>query len=66
MPLRSARIGAAICGLIVAAGLIAFAIWGELFWTIFIGALLALAAWVELRAARAMPQGASDSDRSNA
>jgi stage IV sporulation protein FB len=60
MPRPNARMATAICGLLVAAGLIAYAVSQQLVWTLFIAALLGLAAWAELRAARLEAQGASD------
>jgi stage IV sporulation protein FB len=60
MPRTSARMATAVCGLFVAAGLIAYAAWQALLWTFLIAALLGLAAWAELRAARLDAQGASD------
>jgi Zn-dependent protease len=61
MQRNTARIVTAITGLILAAGLIAYAIWQELLWTLFIAGLLGLAAWAELRAAQYDRQrGASD------
>jgi Zn-dependent protease len=66
MPRTSARIITAVTGLVIAAGLIAYAIWGQLLWTAFIAALLGLAAWAELRAARYEGQRASSDTTSNA
>lgn len=48
MSLRSARITTAICGLLVAAGLGLFAISQGFLWSVFMAALLGLAAWAEL------------------
>jgi len=52
MPRRSARIATAVTGLIIAAALLAFALWAQMWWTLFIAGLLGLAAWAELRMAR--------------
>jgi Zn-dependent protease len=61
MQRNTARIVTAITGLLLAAALIAYAIWQELLWTVFIAGLLGLAAWAELRAAQYDRQrGASD------
>ena len=62
MPASNARVLTAACGLLIAAGLFAFAIWQQFWWTMFIAALLGLGAWAELRAARRAAQGASPSD----
>jgi len=51
-PRPTARMVAAICGLLVAAGILVFALTGAMIWTAFIALLLGLAAWAELRAAR--------------
>lgn len=61
MSRNNARAVTAITGLLIAAGLIAYAIWQSLLWTTFIAGLLGLAAWAELRAAQYDRQrGASD------
>lgn len=65
MPYRSARMAAAACGLLVAAGLLAFALAQGWLWTLFIAALLGLGALAEFNAARAAPQS-GPWDRSNA
>lgn len=51
-PRTLARIITAYIGLLVAALMIAFALWQSLLWTTFIAGLLGLSAWAELRAAR--------------
>ena len=51
-PRPTARMIAAVCGLLVAAGILVFALTGAMIWTAFIALLLGLAAWAELRAAR--------------
>jgi len=53
---RNARIFTAYTGMVVAAALIALALWQGLLWTVFIAGLLGLAAWAELRAAQSEPQ----------
>jgi Zn-dependent protease len=58
---NTARIVTAVTGLLLAAGLIAYAVSQGMLWTIFIAGLLGLAAWTELRAAQYDRQrGASD------
>jgi Zn-dependent protease len=66
MSRNNARIVTAVTGLIIAAALIAFAIWQTLLWTLFIAGLLGLAAWAELRAARFERQSPSPDTTSNA
>jgi stage IV sporulation protein FB len=51
-PRRTARMIAAVCGLLVAAAVLVFALTGAMIWTAFIALLLGLSAWAELRAAR--------------
>ena len=51
-PRPTARMIAAICGLLVAAAILVFALTGAMIWTSFIALLLGLAAWAELRAVR--------------
>jgi stage IV sporulation protein FB len=53
MPRKNARIAAASVGLLLAVAIFAFALWLQMLWTLFIAGLLGLAAWAELRAARA-------------
>jgi Zn-dependent protease len=65
MPAYRARMGAAIAGLLLAAGLVAFAVWQELLWTVFIAALLGLAAWAEFKAARAASAAQRSSDETS-
>jgi hypothetical protein len=43
---------AAVCGLLVAAAVLVYALTGAMIWTGFIALLLGLAAWAELRTAR--------------
>lgn len=57
MARRNARIVTAITGLVVAAALVALALWAQLWWTVFISGLLGLAAWDELQAARDQRDG---------
>lgn len=52
MSLRNARITTAISGLLVAAGLAVFAATQGFIWSLFMAALLGLAAWAELTRAR--------------
>lgn len=66
MPRITARIVTAVTGLVIAAGLIAFALWAELWWTLFIAGLLGLAAWAELRQARYASQRGDADTTSNA
>ncbi|MBC7767854.1 MAG: site-2 protease family protein [Phycisphaerales bacterium] len=66
MSRRNARVVTALTGLVIAAGLIAFALWAQLWWTLFIAGLLGLTAWAELRAARATRQGDDADEMSNA
>ena len=66
MKRNTARILTAITGLLLAAALIAYAIWQSLLWTGFIAAMLGLAAWAELRAARYDRQRADSDTTSNA
>lgn len=66
MPRSRARVATAVCGLIVAAGLALFALSQGLIWTLLIAALLGLAAWAELRAARWDAQRGVSDDTSNA
>lgn len=65
MPRNNARIVSAICGLLIAAILVAIALWAQFWWTVFIAGLLGLAAWAELRAARDSGQRGGD-EMSNA
>ena len=51
-PRPAARMIAAVCGLLVAAAVLVFALTSAMIWTAFIALLLGLAAWAELRAAR--------------
>jgi stage IV sporulation protein FB len=51
-PRPSARMIAAVCGLLVAAAVLVYALTGAMIWTGFIALLLGLAAWAELRTAR--------------
>ncbi len=48
-----ARVVAAIIGLLIALALIAFAAWKQLWWSLFIGLILALNAWAEIQRASA-------------
>lgn len=66
MQRNTARIVTAITGLLLAAALIAYAIWQELLWTLFIAGLLGLAAWSELRAAQYDRQRGVSDTTSNA
>ncbi len=66
MPRHMARIVTAVTGLIIAAGLIAYAISQQLLWTIFIAGLLGLSAWAELRAAQVERQRSASDTTSNA
>jgi len=66
MQRNTARIVTAITGLLLTAALIAYAIWQELLWTVFVAGLLGLAAWAELRAARYERQRAASDTTSNA
>jgi Zn-dependent protease len=66
MQRNTARIVTASIGLILAAALIAYAIWQSLIWTVFIAGLLGLAAWAELRAARYDRQRGAADTTSNA
>lgn len=66
MQRNTARVVTAITGLIIAAALIAYAIWASLIWTLFISGLLGLAAWSELRAARYDAQRGVSDTTSNA
>lgn len=52
MPRRNARIVTACTGLLVAAGLVLYALSQGFLWTLFIAGLLGLAAWAELSNAR--------------
>lgn len=47
-----ARVIAGVCGIVLALGLIGYAIWAQTWWTGAIGALLAIVAWAEVRQAR--------------
>lgn len=63
MSRHSARIVTAATGLVIAAGLVLFALSAGLWWTLFIAGLLGLSAWAELQAARYARQlGGDDSD----
>lgn len=64
MPRRAARIATAVTGIIVAAGIFAYALSQGLLWTLFIAGVLGLAAWAELNAARR--QRSDSGDTSNA
>lgn len=66
MPRITARVVTAVTGLVIAAGLIAYAISQQLLWTGFIAGLLGLAAWTELRAAQIERQRAASDTTSNA
>jgi stage IV sporulation protein FB len=66
MQRNTARIVTGVTGLILAAALIAYAIWAELLWTLFIAGLLGLAAWAELRAAQYDRQRGATDTTSNA
>lgn len=57
MPRNSARVVTAVCGMLIAVALVAFALWAQFWWTLFIAGLLGLAAWAELRAARGQRGG---------
>jgi Zn-dependent protease len=52
MDRRRAGLVAAVCGVVVALGVIAFAAWRGFIWSAFIGGLLGLAAWAELQRLR--------------
>ena len=72
MARQRAYLLAAWIGLIIAIGIGGFAVSQQMWWTLFIAALLALAAWAEIRRARAalaagdQPPPASPSTTSNA
>lgn len=61
MQRQRAHLIAAWIGLIVAGGLVAIAALQQWWWTIFIGALLALSAWAEIRRATAALQAEAQS-----
>lgn len=66
MPRNTARVVTAVTGLVIAAGLIAYAISQQLLWTGFIAGMLGLAAWAELRAAQIERQRSASDTTSNA
>ncbi|HVZ99709.1 MAG TPA: site-2 protease family protein [Caulobacterales bacterium] len=53
MPLGRARLVAGCCGVLVAIGLASWAYGRQLWWTIIVAVVLALAAWAEIQSARA-------------
>lgn len=65
-PRPTARMIAAVCGLVVAALIGLWALSSGLLWTGFIAILLALAAWAELRSARYDASSGSSDTMSNA
>lgn len=65
IPRRLARTVVAFIGLLIAAALIVFALFAQLWWTLFIAGLLGLSAWSELRTSRYQRDGAAD-EMSNA
>ncbi|MGE3930869.1 MAG: site-2 protease family protein, partial [Hyphomonadaceae bacterium] len=66
MPPPRAYLIAAWVGLLIAVGIGAWAIAQQYWWTVFIGALLALAAWGEIRRLRAQSAAGAGGDMSNA
>jgi Zn-dependent protease len=60
MPRNRAFLIAAWIGLFIALALIGFAFWRQFWWTLFIGGLLALAAWGEIRRAQAAQRAEAD------
>jgi len=65
MSRQRAGLVAAVCGILVALALIAFALWQSMYWTAGIALLLALSAWAELQRNRALLSAAA-STTSNA
>lgn len=62
----NARVVTAVTGLVIAAALVAFALWAKLWLTVFIAGLLGLTAWSELRSARFARQRGEADTTSNA
>lgn len=65
MSRNSARMVTAVTGLLIAAALLIFALWAQMWWTLLIAGLLGLTAWAELQSARYAAQRGVD-DTSNA
>ena len=59
-----ARIVAAMIGLLIALALVGFAAWRQLWWSLFIGLLLALNAWAEIQRAGAALRAEAQRDAS--
>ncbi len=62
MPRHRTHLIAAWIGLLVAAALVGLALFQQWWWTVFVGALLALSAWAEIRRAQAALQAEAQSN----